>query len=66
MDDWAGKIRALEKAGMTLTEIADRVGMSVSSVSDLKQGRAKAKNGMAYVRLHDLFLSVPAKKRKAA
>ena len=32
----------LEERGMTLTELADRVGVSVVNVSDLKNDRARA------------------------
>lgn len=64
-DEWDKKIRALEAAGLTLTEISEQTGLSLSSISDLKQGRAKGKSAMAYVRLHDLFLGLPPEKRAA-
>lgn len=34
--------RLLEQRGMTLTELADRVGITVVNLSILKNGRAKA------------------------
>ena len=34
--------RALLDAGMTLTELADRVGITVANLSILKTGKAKA------------------------
>ncbi|GAA3161762.1 helix-turn-helix transcriptional regulator [Nonomuraea sp. NPDC049419] len=34
--------RLLEERGMTLTELADRVGVTVANLSILKNGRAKA------------------------
>jgi transcriptional regulator with XRE-family HTH domain len=55
MDTWSEKVRALEAAGMTLTEIARQTGMSLPGVSDVKQGRTKNPGGMPAVRLHTLF-----------
>lgn len=65
MDDWAVKIEALEASGLSLTELSEKTGLSISALSDIKQRRTAARTGMAYVRLHELFTSL-AKKRKAA
>jgi hypothetical protein len=55
MDNWSEKVRALEAAGWTLTEIARHTGMSLPGVSDVKQRRTKNPGGMPAVRLHALY-----------
>jgi transcriptional regulator with XRE-family HTH domain len=51
---WPERIAALESAGWSLTELAKTIGLSVQSLSDVKQGRSKEPRGMAAVRLHSL------------
>lgn len=58
MHDWSDRIKALEDAGWSLTRIGAEVGLSTSSVSDLKRGDSKEPRGMAAVRLHDLHSRV--------
>lgn len=65
MDDWAAKIEALEASGLSLTQLSEKTGLSISALSDIKQKRTSARTGMAYVRLHSLFVAA-SKKRKAA
>lgn len=53
--DWARCISNIERSGMSLTQIARRIGLSLSAVSDIKHGRTKAPNGSAALvpaRLH--------------
>lgn len=65
-EDWSAKVRALEAAGWSLTELADEVGLKSASISDIKQGRTKATSAMAYVRLHELYSALPARLKRAA
>lgn len=60
MDDWASKIRALEASGRSLTDLGREIGLSPQALSDIKQGRSTAPRGMAAVRLHSLYMSLPA------
>lgn len=55
MNDWADRIKAIQASGLSLTEIAKEVGISVGSLSDLKQGRSSEPRGMAAVNLHALY-----------
>lgn len=64
--DWSDIIRALEKQGLTLTEIGTHVGLSVSSLSDLKNGRTREPTGMAAVRLHAMWKRRAARLKHAA
>ena len=53
--NWARCISNIERSGMSLTEIARQIGLSLSAVSDIKHGRTKAPNGSAALvlaRLH--------------
>jgi plasmid maintenance system antidote protein VapI len=65
MNDWADKIRVLELAGWSLTELGKSIELSPQALSDIKQGRTKAPTGMAAVRLHNLY-STGAKPAQAA
>lgn len=52
---WAEKIEALEDHGFSLVEIADEVGLTTASISEIKQGRTKAPTGMAAVHLYQMY-----------
>ena len=69
MKTWSERIIELEATGLSLTEIADRIEASLSSVSEIKQGRSKQPCGMAAVNLHALHKErvkeKPRKKRAA-
>lgn len=54
---WAGRIKDLEALGWSLASIAERIGSSPQSVSDIKNGRSKAPNGDAAVELYKLHRS---------
>jgi transcriptional regulator with XRE-family HTH domain len=66
MNDWSARIKQLEEAGWSLTQIASDVGLSVSSISDLKNGRSDQPRGMAAVKLHALHERVCPVDQKAA
>lgn len=51
---WQEKVKELEARGWSLTAIGDAIGLSVSGVSDIKQGRTVSPSGMAAVKLHYL------------
>lgn len=55
MKDWSDRIKSLEAAGWTLTQIAQEIGLSLSGLSDIKQGRSAEPRGMAAVNLHKLY-----------
>lgn len=65
METWSGKIAALEAAGWSQKELGAAIGLTPQSVSDIKNEQTKAPNGMAAVKLHDLFLSLSKRGRKA-
>lgn len=54
MITWRERIQALRQT-MTLREIAEQIGMSPSSVSDLEQGRHESPRGDAALRLDALY-----------
>ncbi len=64
---WAERIADLEAAGWTLSSIGKEIDLSPQSLSDIKQGRSKAPNGMAAVKLYELHRdkSTPAEVRAA-
>jgi hypothetical protein len=70
MNEWATRIKELEAVGLSLVEIGETIGLSTSSVSDIKRGATKAPNGMAAVKLHELHRErcpdPPTPKRRAA
>ena len=59
MTEWAHRIRRLEAAGWSLTDLAKTLGIAVSTVSDIKTGRTLEPKGMAAVRLFGLAADVP-------
>lgn len=54
MTKWSEKVVELESRGWSLTGIAKEIGLSVQSVSDIKQERTNSPRGMAAVHLHNL------------
>ena len=51
---WPQRILELEHSGLSLTEIATRVGVAKSTISEIKSGATKAPNGDAAVALYKL------------
>lgn len=51
---WPQRILELEQSGLSLTEIAIRVGVAKSTISEVKSGATKAPNGDAAVALYKL------------
>jgi putative transcriptional regulator len=51
--------RLLEARGMTLTELADRVGITIANLSILKNGRAKAIRFSTLTRLCEVLACQP-------
>jgi transcriptional regulator with XRE-family HTH domain len=54
MKTWPERITDLEALGLSLTEIADRIGASISAVSEIKQGRTKQPRGDTAMKLYAL------------
>lgn len=54
MTEWARRIQRMEASGWTLTELANQLGVAVSTLSDIKNGRTIEPKGMAAVRLFQL------------
>ena len=52
--------RMLEARGMTLTELADRVGVTIANLSVLKNGRARAIRFSTLTRLCEVLNCQPA------
>lgn len=59
---WQQRIKDLEHEGLSLTEIGDRIGLRVSSVSDLKRGESLEPRGFAAVKLYELHKQIVGKK----
>jgi transcriptional regulator with XRE-family HTH domain len=57
MDTWASRIRDLQTAGLTLSDIAEKVGLSVSSIGDIATGRTESPRGDAALKLYELHKS---------
>jgi hypothetical protein len=53
---WSKRIRALQKAGLTLETIGLEVGLSKSAMGDLATGRKLQPMGDAAVRLYALHM----------
>lgn len=58
--DFAKIISGLQEYGLTLTEISSHVGVSISALSDIKNGRTKEPTGAGAVRLYLLWSKPPA------
>lgn len=65
MTNWASRIQELrEQGGLTLTEIAKRADMPLSTVGDLATGRSKSPRYDAAVRLDRIHSEVCGPKRR--
>lgn len=60
---WPTVVAELESSGLTIKEISEKVGLAISSVSDLKRGASQSPRGMAAVKLHALHQKVCGAKR---
>lgn len=65
MSDWSTRITDLEAKGWSLKAIGEEIGLSTSSVSDIKRGATLEPRGMAAVRLHELHLRLIAEAEDA-
>ncbi len=54
MSEWSERICRIEASGLSLTELAERIGVPVSTLGDIKTGRSKQPRGMTAVRLYEL------------
>lgn len=54
LDTWASRIRDLQQAGLTLSDIGSRVGLSTSSIGDIATGRTESPRGDAAIKLFEL------------
>lgn len=59
MKTWDARVKDLEADGWTVGAIADAIGLSPQSVSDIKHRRTRAPVGYAAVRLHGLAGKLP-------
>lgn len=66
MTNWASRIQELRDSGLSLTEIAKRADMPLSTVGDLSTGRSKSPRWDAAVRLDRLHNEVCRPKRRAS
>lgn len=57
MDDvtWAHRVQALRASGLRLREIAHAIGLAVSTVGDLANGRTGSPRGEAALKLDALY-----------
>jgi hypothetical protein len=56
------KIIEIEASGLSLTDLAGLIGLSVQAASDIKQGRTKEPRGLAAIALADLHRKCLKKK----
>ena len=54
MITWQTRIRDLQAAGLTLSDIAEEIGIATSSVGDIATGRTKEPGGDAALKLYAL------------
>ena len=54
MSTWSDRISDLRATGMSLAEIGEAVGLSVSSVCDIEKRRTLSPRGEAALKLHSL------------
>jgi transcriptional regulator with XRE-family HTH domain len=54
MSEWSERICRIEASGLSLTELAERIGVPVSTLGDIKHGRSKQPRGMTAVRLYEM------------
>lgn len=55
MANWSTRVKALRRSGLTLAEIGDRVGLSLSAVCDIEKKRTTAPRGDAALALDALY-----------
>ena len=65
MDTWASRIRDLQTEGLTLSDIADKVGLSTSSIGDIATGRTESPRGDAALKLYELHKSTISARPKS-
>jgi transcriptional regulator with XRE-family HTH domain len=65
-NSWQSKVTDLEAINWSLTDIAAAIGLSISAVSDIKQGRTKEPRGHAAVSLQLLHAKQMKKATRAA
>jgi transcriptional regulator with XRE-family HTH domain len=59
MDTWASRIRDLQSVGkLKLSDIAEKIGVSTSSIGDIATGRTKSPRGDAALKLFELHKSL--------
>ncbi len=63
---WSIRIRALQKAGFSLRDISDAIGLSRGAVGDLAVGRNEAPKGDAALALDALHRECMSAKKAAA
>lgn len=56
-DTWASRIRDLQSHGLTLSDIAAKVGLSASAIGDIATGRTRSPSGSAALKLDELHQS---------
>lgn len=64
MPTWSARIKELRKAGYTLGQIGEKIGLAATSVSDIEQERSESPRGDAALLLHQFHedvCGVPAK-----
>lgn len=66
MSTWSERIRDLQRVGMTLEQIGEKVGLAVSTLSDLANERSKSPRGDAAIQLHTLHEQKCGTKRPRA
>lgn len=54
---WAEKVKLIQ-GDLTLTELAKRLDVPVSTLNDIKRGASIAPRGMTAVRIHEIWLSL--------
>ena len=54
MNTWAKRIRDLQEAGLKLSEIGEKIGMSTSGVGDIANDRTESPRGDAALALDKL------------
>jgi len=65
MDTWASRIRDLQSKGWTLSDIAEEVGLSTSSIGDIATERTESPRGDAALKLYELHKSALPKRPKS-
>jgi transcriptional regulator with XRE-family HTH domain len=63
MDTWASRIRDLQSKGGTLSAIAEKVGLSTSTIGDIATERTESPRGDAAIKLFKLHKSAPKRSK---